>query len=149
MRNAAGCASSTGTGETVTALGWLVISAAVTPLIWLGCLPFTLPERRLRRHGRVIAAVCRQHLNPDHSDGPIRLRCTYRPDPQRGEYTAIVRTDEHIPQVGEEFEIVYDPKNPHRAENHDVTTKGWYGYGDVLISLIWLGGNLLLLSFAP
>lgn len=119
--------------------GWIIFCTCGAALMWLALLPGSLRERRLRKRGRVAKAVCREHLNAVHSDGPIRVRCGYRPDPQGAEYRVIVRTHQHIPQVGEEMRIVYDPKNPHHAENLDLLDTWWYGYADLLVPLVWLG----------
>lgn len=118
--------------------GWIIFCVCGAVLMWLGLLPVSVRQRRLRRHGRVTTAVCREHLNSDTGDGPIRVRCTYRPDPQGGVYWAVVRTHDHIPQVGEEMRIVYDPDHPQRAENMDLLATWWYGHSDVLVPLIWL-----------
>ena len=128
--------------------GWVIFSAAVTPLVWLVFLPTGLRRRSLCRHGRTTTAVCREHLNPGTSDGPMRVRCVFRPDPEREEYRVIVHTHEHIPQVGEKVRIIYDPKNPDHAENRDITDSWSYGNIDALVSLTWLGGNLLIVGFA-
>jgi hypothetical protein len=119
--------------------GWIIFCTCGAALMWLVLLPVSLRERRPRRHGRAATAICREHLNAATGDGPIRVRCGYRPNPQGGQYRAVVRTHERIPQVGEEMRIVYDPKNPHRAENQDLLATWWYGYSDLLVPLIWLG----------
>ena len=128
--------------------GWLIFCAAVTPLIWLVLLPTARRRRDLLRRGRTTTAVCREHLAPDHSNGYPRVGCTFRPDPERGEYHVIVQTPEHVPQVGEELWIVYDPKNPRRAESQDATAISGFYYVDVLVPLIWFVGNVLILGFA-
>jgi hypothetical protein len=54
----------------------------------------------------------------------------------------------HIPQIGEEMRIVHDPDNPQRAENLDLLDTWWYGYSDLLVPLVWLGGMLVVAVFA-
>lgn len=123
--------------------GWTILCAAGAALLWLCLFPSSRRERRLRRRGRSVTAICLAHLNPATGDGPIRVRCGYRPDPQGAEYRVVVRTHEHIPQVGDELLITYDPKNPHHAENQDLLDTWWYGYGDLILPLTLLGGLLL------
>jgi hypothetical protein len=125
-----------------------MFTVAVTPLVWLAFLPTGLRRRGPCRNGRTTTAVCREHLNPGTGDGPMRVRGVFRPDPELGEYSVIVHTHEHIPQVGEKFRIIYDSKNPNHAENRDITDSWSYGNIDALISLTWLAGNLLIVGFA-
>lgn len=119
----------------VVVIFWIVIGGIAV----LVSYPESRRQRRLRKHGRVIKAVCREHLNADREDGPIRVRCGYRPDPEKGEVRAIVQTRERIPQVGEELRVVYDPEEPRRAENLDLLSKPSYGHGDVIVLAIVSG----------
>lgn len=117
---------------------WVVICGIAV----LVSYPESRRQRRLRKHGRVIKAVCREHLNAE-PDGPIRVRCGYWPDPEKGEVRAIVQTYKRIPQVGEELRVVYDPAEPRLAENLDLLSKPSYGHGDV-IALAIVSGYFLV-----
>ncbi|MFE9439682.1 hypothetical protein ACFYO2_11820 [Streptomyces sp. NPDC006602] len=118
------------------------IGAAVSMLV---AFPRAQRERRLRRHGRTATGICRGHLNPQEEGGPMRVRCGIRTHPeQKGEIWVVVRTHDRIPQVGDEFTIVYDPADPVHAESLDVIRESrTWGYGDLVWLPIWASFFLL------
>jgi len=116
--------------------GWAIFCAVLAIVTYPFFYPRASRERRLRRHGRVITAVCREHLNAPGEDR-IRVRCGYRPDPDKGEVRAVVRTHERIPQVGDEFKVIYDPRDPRFAENLDVVGRSAFGREDILVVAVW------------
>ena len=118
--------------------GWAIFCAVFAVVNILIFRPRAAGERRLRRHGRVTTAVCRAHLNA-LGDGPIRVRCGHRLCPDGAEFHAVVRTREHIPQVGEEFKVVYDPREPNLAESLDVTRTPLFGREDIFALAMWTG----------
>lgn len=123
-----------------------VCCAALAALSALLATPRSRRERRLRKHGRVATAVCREVLNPAEPEGPIRIRCGFRVEPHRGEYRAVVRTRERIPQVGEELRIAYDPEDPAVAESLDHMTTPSFGREDVIVVGVWLVAYLVMAS---
>ena len=118
--------------------GWAIFCAVFAVANILIFRPRAAVERRLRRHGRVTTAVCRAHLNA-LGDGPMRVRCGYQLRPDGAEFHAVVRTREHIPQVGEEFKVVYDPREPNLAESLDVTRTPLFGREDIFALAMWTG----------
>ncbi|OUD01180.1 DUF3592 domain-containing protein [Streptomyces swartbergensis] len=113
-----------------------VIGAAVSVLV---AFPKAQRERRLKKHGRTATGICRGHLNPEAESEPMRVRCGIRTYPeQKGEIWVVVRTHERIPQVGEQFTVVYDPEDPLHAESLDVIRESRvWGYGDLASLPVW------------
>ncbi len=115
-----------------------VVCAILGVLTALLATPRARRERRLRKHGRLTTAICREVLNPADPDGPMRIRCGFRVEPHRGEYRAVVRTRERVPQVGEELKIAYDPEDPGYAESLDHMTTWSFGRNDLILVVIWV-----------
>ncbi|MCX5560160.1 DUF3592 domain-containing protein [Streptomyces sp. NBC_00038] len=122
--------------------GWAIFCSVFAVVQVLIFSPEARRQRRLRRHGRVITAVCLEHFNA-RGDGPIRVRCGYLPDPDGGQVRAIVQTHERIPQVGEELKVLYDPRDPQHAENLDITRGPAFGRGDIVSGAMWAGFFLI------
>ncbi|WP_217212206.1 hypothetical protein [Streptomyces sp. AC550_RSS872] len=112
------------------------VGAAVSALV---SFPKAQRERRLNKHGRTATGICRGHLNPKAEGEPMRVRCGIRTHPeQKGEIWVVVRTHDRIPQVGEQFTVVYDPEDPLHAESLDVIRESrTWGYGDLVSLPIW------------
>ncbi|WP_129799182.1 hypothetical protein [Streptomyces sp. F001] len=127
-------------------LGLGIFFAVTGALAALLASPRSRRERRLRKHGRLATAICREHLNPAEPEGPMRIRCGFRVEPHRGEYRAVVRTRESIPQVGAELRIVYDPQDPAYAENLDYMTTASFGRGDLIVAALWIVMYLMAAS---
>ncbi|CCK27977.1 putative secreted protein [Streptomyces davaonensis JCM 4913] len=125
-----------------------IVCAVLAALSALLATPRSRRERRLRKHGRVATAICREHLNPADPDGPMRIRCGFRVEPHRGEYRVVVRTREHVPQVGEELRIAYDPGDPGFAENLEYMTAPAYGREDLVVVGVWVAAYLVMASCA-
>ncbi|MFI6874399.1 DUF3592 domain-containing protein [Streptomyces sp. NPDC050400] len=99
----------------------------------LTLVPQSRRERRLRRRGRRVTAVCRGHLNAVDEDRPLRIRCAFRPPSvERGEYEVIVETGQHIPQVGDRVRIVHDPEDLTVAVLADRVGSPGFGRRDII-----------------
>jgi hypothetical protein len=119
---------------------WALFCAIGAAVSMLAAFPRARRQRRLRRHGRTAIGICRGHLNPEEEGGPIRVRCGIRTYPeQKGEIWVVVRTQERIPQVGEQFTMVYDTEDPLYAESLEVIGKSHvWGYGDIVWLPVWV-----------
>ncbi|WP_328873352.1 hypothetical protein OHT76_26555 [Streptomyces sp. NBC_00287] len=127
-------------------LGLGIFCAVLGILSALLATPRARRERRLRKHGRTATAICREILNPAEPEGPMRIRCGFQVEPHRGEYRAVVRTRERVPQVGEELRIAYDPEDPAYAENLDCMTTASFGREDLIMAAVWVVTYLVAAS---
>lgn len=118
---------------------WALFCAIGAFVSMLVASPRARRERRLKKHGRTATGICRGHLNAKAEGEPIRVRCGIRThSEQRGEIWVTVRTHDRIPQVGEEFTVVYDPEDPLHAESLDVIRESrFWGYGDLVSLPVW------------
>ncbi|MFF8398688.1 hypothetical protein [Streptomyces sp. NPDC016172] len=124
---------------------WALFCAIGAAVSMLAAFPRARRERLLRRHGRTAIGICRGHLNPEEEGGPMRVRCGIRTYPeQKGEIWVVVRTHDRIPQVGEQFTVVYDPEDPLHAESLEVIRESrMWGYGDIVCLLLWVCAFLI------
>ncbi|MFI7340074.1 DUF3592 domain-containing protein [Streptomyces sp. NPDC050085] len=137
----------------VVLIVWGVFYAACGAGVVLGLVPRSRRERRLRRHGQSIDAVCRGHLQPVDAGRPPRLRCAFRPPSiSTGEYEVVVESGAHLPQVGDAVRIVYDPEDLQVAVLAERVTSAAFGRRDLIalamVTVLYaaLGGCLAAIS---
>ncbi|MEV4439686.1 hypothetical protein AB0K09_11805 [Streptomyces sp. NPDC049577] len=89
----------------------LIVSTPVATMAWI----FGRDERRLKKRGRAVSAVCTEHIYRD-SVTPVYVRCAFPAD-GHGETDARVLAPRPAPEVGDSFTVLYDPESPRIAQS--------------------------------
>ncbi|CAM5699510.1 hypothetical protein [Streptomyces aurantiogriseus] len=117
------------------AIPFLIISVpfGVTSLLFI---PKQLRERRLRKSGVETLAVCEERIRRGGTAVEM-LNCSFRTT-DGDEAWALVRTPRPVPQVGDEFPVVFDRRNPSTVESQYHLSSSGSRVGYVIQSLFGL-----------
>ncbi|MFG2592907.1 hypothetical protein [Streptomyces sp. NPDC048438] len=126
----------------------MAIFAVPVAVVVLLSVPQMLRDRRLNAAGSRVLATCTERLYLGGST-VRKVRCTF-PTASGGVARALVTAPVPAPEVGQEFEIAVDPRNPKSVEsshylNSPLPRVGYFAAG--LLAVMVIAVAVLLVFF--